>query len=158
MPYEPPYDRLIARLKHRHQLWMAGCLARLILRASPGVWQNGTPQLLVPIPASRASLIRRGFNPAGEIARALGRGLQARVDHGVLVRTRDGPKQSELGRLARLVESVDLFAARRPLHGMHVALVDDVMTTGGTLAAAAHALADRGCTHISVLVAARTVR
>lgn len=196
MPYISPYDNLIGRLKHRHQLWVAACLAGLIDRtarlcSAQDISSNHTmaghhshvahtdhhvkahvlphqvsdapptrtrPDLLVPIPASRASLQRRGFNPAGEIARALGRRMRVPVQQTLLQRTRDGPKQSELGRQARLMESVDLFAACRPLQRKHVGLVDDVMTTGGTLTAAAHALSDRGCTQITVFVGARTSR
>ncbi|MFA4914526.1 MAG: phosphoribosyltransferase family protein [Burkholderiaceae bacterium] len=157
MPYTPPYDTLVGRLKHRRQLWVANCLASLLARVAHDAWEQ-PPDLLVPIPASQASLTRRGFNPAGELCRALGRRLRVPVSHTVLGRTRDGPKQSELGRLARLVESVDLFRASRPLHGLHVGLVDDVMTTGGTLSAATEALLDRGCAQVTVLVAARTVR
>ena len=88
----------------------------------------------------------------------MGKRLRVPVSHTVLARTRDGPKQSELGRLARLVESVDLFCASRALDGLHIGLVDDVMTTGGTLSAATDALLDRGCAQVTVLVAARTVR
>lgn len=215
MPYVSPYDNLVGRLKHRHQLWIAHCLAGLIVRAagvasyggvgtdcrgatgrlvgtdvrvvidrSVGTYRRGAadhpvaadrqasactppellvpdlvvPALLVPIPASRASLKRRGFNPAGEIARALGRRMHMPVHQTLLRRTRDGPKQSELGRQARLLESVDLFTACMPLQGQHVGLVDDVMTTGGTLAAAADALLDQGCAQVTVFVAARTPR
>ena len=159
MPYTPPYDTLVGRLKHRRQLWVANCLASLVARAAHDAWQQqARPDLLVPIPASQASLSRRGFNPAGELCRALGRRLRIPVSHTVLARTRDGPKQSELGRLARLVESVDLFRATGSLDGLHIGLVDDVMTTGGTLSAATDALLDQGCAQVTVLVAARTVR
>lgn len=178
MPYIAPYDGLIGLLKHHHKLWMAECLAGLLVHAmsrqsergrcrnhdrahrvseqSAAMSINPVPTLLLPIPASRASLMRRGFNPAGELARALGRRLAVPVRHGLLVRTREGPKQSELGRVARLRESVDLFTARGGLGGQHVGLVDDVMTTGGTLGAATLALLDQGAARVSVLVAART--
>lgn len=165
MPYVAPYDGLIALLKAHHKLWMAACLARLLAQAmsehrvsehTPAACISVVPTLLLPIPASRASLMRRGFNPAGELARALGQRLAVPVRHGLLVRTREGPKQSELGRVARLRESVDMFVARGSLSGHHVGLVDDVMTTGGTLGAATDALLDQGAASVSVLVAART--
>ena len=159
MSYVAPYDGLIGLLKHHHKLWMAECLARLLAHVMHREIEAGdlvSPALLLPIPASRASLMRRGFNPAGELARALGWRLAVPVRHGLLVRTREGPKQAELGRIARLRESVDLFAARGPLTGLHVGLVDDVMTTGGTLAAAAHAVLDQGAASVTLLVAART--
>ena len=155
MPYERPYSTLISRFKHSRQLWLGTCLAGLMWRCRPDGW---VPDRIVPIPSSRAALRQRGFNPAGELARGLGRVWHRPVSATGLARTRDGPKQSELGHLQRQIEAVDLFCATRSLSGERVVLVDDVMTTGATVNAAACALLDAGAREVIVMAAARTQR
>lgn len=184
--YAPPADTLILMLKTRLRLSMAPVLGRLMaeaLRAEeccavapamggleimastasasgadssqvdaslpPGV-------LLVPIPASRASLRLRGLNPAAEIARSLAAELGLSRPVHLLVRRRETPRQATLGRGARQRGAVGLFECVRPVCGRHVAIVDDVMTTGSTANAAATALLAAGAGSVTVLVAART--
>src|SRR5690606_10390690 len=96
------------------------------------------PVALVPVPASPASLRRRGFNPAAEIAQALGRELDLPVA-GWLQRTRAAGRQTHLGRRARRMGAHGLYRCGVPVSGC-VAVVDDVMTTGSTMDAAARAL------------------
>lgn len=156
--YEPPFDNLIQRYKGEHRYVMAGALAHLLYCAwmaedgdAPAV------QALVPIPASRASLRRRGFNPASELAAALGAQARLPVLRTALSRRReDGRRQASLGRRQRESAVQGLYACRRSLSGLHVGLVDDVMTTGSTVDAAARALLQAGAVRVTVLVAART--
>lgn len=156
--YEPPFDTLIQRYKGEHRYVMAGALAHLLYcawRAADG--GASTVQALVPIPASRASLRRRGFNPAGELAAALGAQAQVPVLRTALHRRReDGRRQASLGRRERESAVQGLYVCRRPLAGLHVGLVDDVMTTGSTADAAARALLQAGAVRVTVLAAART--
>src|SRR5690606_27736941 len=101
------------------------------------------PAALVPVPLHRARLRRRGYDQALELARplaaALGLGLGLRMD--LLQRHRNTHAQSSLDAAARRENLVDAFqvggTGELP---SHVALVDDVMTTGATLHAAAEAL------------------
>ncbi|ARP84754.1 hypothetical protein CAL12_26230 [Bordetella genomosp. 8] len=111
--------------------------------------------VLVPIPSSRASLRRRGFNPAGELARALARRTGLPLRPHWLARGRDGPKQSTLSREDRLNVARDACVCPVAVPPCTVALVDDVMTTGSTLHAAALALRAAGAASIIGLVAAR---
>jgi ComF family protein len=154
--YAAPADLLILQLKQRGQYARAGLLARLLAES---ICQQGglAPSTrLVPVPASAASLHRRGFNPATEIARALGRSLGLPVDRGLLVRTRDAPTQHSLGRQARSRNARDLFRATGAIAGLHLAVVDDVMTTGATLDAVSRALLDAGAASVIALAVART--
>ena len=112
--------------------------------------------ILVPIPSSDASLRRRGFNPAGELAASLGGCLQLPVRRGVLRRVREGPRQAFSRREERMQRAVGLFECVAPIVGRPVGLVDDVMTTGSTVNAATHALLRAGAAEVTVLVAART--
>nr|WP_183005382.1 ComF family protein [Achromobacter sp. UMC71] len=154
--YEPPADTLISQLKTQLRLSAAPVLARLLAQAVRR--QEATPpgMLLIPVPSSRASLRRRGMNPAAEIARGLAAQLALPLTCTALRRRRDTPRQTALGRRARLSGAAGVFHCARDLSGRHVGLVDDVMTTGSTAQAAAKALRAAGAASVTVLVAART--
>lgn len=155
--YEPPAEVLIRQLKT--QLWLSAApvLTRLLAHA---VWSEPPPRalLLVPVPSSRASLRRRGMNPAAEIARGLAAQLGWPLLRGALRRRRETPRQTGLGRQARQRGLRGVFHCPRDLSGRHVGLVDDVMTTASTADAAARALLAAGAASVTVLVAARTPR
>ncbi len=154
--YEAPADTLIRQIKTQLRLSAAPVLARLLAHA---VWSEPLPQarlLLVPVPASRASLRRRGLNPAAEIARSLAALLDWPLLRGALRRRRETPRQTTLGRRARQQGAQGVFHCRADLSGRHVGLVDDVMTTASTADAAARALLAAGAASVTVLVAART--
>ena len=151
--YAAPLDRLLPRLK------FAGDLAagRLVAQLMAERLREGTrPQALLPVPLHRARLRTRGFDQALEIARPLGRALGLPVLDGALVRTRLTREQSTLSAVARRRNLKDAFSARPKLPlPDHVALVDDVMTTGATLRAAAIALRRAGVRRVDAWVAAR---
>ncbi|WP_233161532.1 MULTISPECIES: ComF family protein [unclassified Achromobacter] len=165
--YEAPADLLITRLKGEHRYAMAGPLAGLILDALAGpgpgpsssatgaapAWPDGA--VLVPVPAARASLRRRGFNPAGEIARELARATGLPLHPAWLRRVAEGPRQASLDRAARLGVAASTYACPFRLPPRPVLLVDDVMTTGATLNAAATALLAAGASDVTGLVAMR---
>jgi predicted amidophosphoribosyltransferase len=154
--YEPPADALVLMLKARLRLSAAPVLARLMAAA---IAQDGplpAGLLLAPVPASRASLRRRGMNPAAEIARSLAAELELPLARGLLSRRREAPGQTGRSRQARRRAAIGLFACEGGVQGRHVAVVDDVMTTGSTADAAACALLAAGAASVTVLVAART--
>ncbi|SSW61801.1 ComF family protein [Achromobacter agilis] len=154
--YQPPADALILMLKAQRRLSMAPVLARLIAAAIARDGPLPPDVLLVPVPAGRASLRRRGMNPAAEIARGLAAELALPLGRGVLLRRREAPRQTGKNRQARRRGAVGLFACAGGVQGRHVAVVDDVMTTGSTADAAAGALLAAGAAGVTVLVAART--
>jgi predicted amidophosphoribosyltransferase len=116
---------------------------------------SSLPTVLVPIPAARVSLRRRGFNPAAELARALSAQTGLPLRQQWLVRVGQGPKQSTLSREARLRGATGVYACPVQVPPCRVALVDDVMTTGSTLDAAARVLRAAGAASVMALVAAR---
>ncbi|WP_454675643.1 phosphoribosyltransferase family protein [Achromobacter pestifer] len=154
--YAPPTDALIQLLKTRLRLSMAPVLARLLAAAirRDGGLTDGV--MLVPVPASRASLRQRGMNPAGEIARSLAAELALPLVRNALRRRRETPRQTSLSRRARQQGAAGLFEGLSAVRGRHVAVVDDVMTTGSTVQAAAEALLAAGASSVTVLVVART--
>ncbi|CAB3742253.1 hypothetical protein LMG3441_05813 [Achromobacter kerstersii] len=154
--YLPPADALIRMLKTQLRLSMAPVLARLLADAVRS--EDGLPEgiLLAPIPASRASLRLRGMNPAAEIARSLSAELNVPLVRHALRRRRETPRQTALGRRARRQVAAGVFLGAPSVRGRHVAVVDDVMTTGSTVEAAAVALLAAGAAGVTVLVVART--
>lgn len=159
--YVPPADSLILRYKNACQFHLATCFAALALAAikdhSPDwplpPWPVGTP--LIPIPGSRASLQRRGFNPASEFAVQLGRRLGSPVLQTTLYREPDSLKQSTLNRQQRQANTAHLYYCARNMSEPCALLVDDVLTTGSTLHAAATALRAAGVRRVYAVVIAR---
>ncbi len=129
---------------------------RALVRASAARMPDEQPDALVPIPLHRRRLQRRGFNPAQVVARELAREVGAPLRH-ALRRTRDTPSQTGLDRAARRRNLAGAFATRGAVTP-HVWLVDDVVTTGATLEAAARALRRAGARRVVGVCLARTPR
>lgn len=156
--YEYPWAGLIARYKFGARPGWSTALAGL-MRQTPGALAAlDAADWLLPLPLSEARLRTRGFNQALELARQL---APAKTRSDVLLRLRDTPAQSSLPRKQRLSNVRDAFGVAAGLEGMltgrHLLLIDDVMTSGATLHAAATALRAAGAARVSALVLARTV-
>lgn len=159
--YAAPQDQLVLALKFGHALPLAAWLAARLAESLPGAWavaRHAAPDLIAPVPLSPQRLAARGFNQAWEIARPLARRLGLHADPVLLQRQRDTGSQRALDLAARQVNLQGAFALTRAmrLDGLHVALVDDVMTSGATLHEAAAVLKARGASRVSVIVALRT--
>jgi ComF family protein len=161
--YEDPVDLLITNLKFRHELACARVLGMLFARhySESG---RALPQCLVPVPLHASRYRERGFNQCAEIARhvaprlrdASGKRLPVRND--LLQRARATHAQSELAAAERAANLAGAFQARAGVPmPQHVALLDDVMTTGHTAAAAAQALKGAGCRRVEIWACARAV-
>lgn len=111
---------------------------------------------VVAMPQHPRRLRARGFNPAVPLAREVARAAGVRFAAGALLRVRDDPSQTGLDRAARARNVAGAFLAPRALSG-DVALVDDVTTTGATLAAAARALRRAGARGVVAICVARTL-
>lgn len=125
---------------------MAGVMAQLA----------GHVDVVVPVPLHPVRLAERGFDQAALLAGPVARGL--RVEHAslALVRTRATPRQASLDRSARVANVAAAFRCRSPrvVEGKRVLLVDDVRTTGATLASCAEALEASGASAVLSLVLA----
>lgn len=151
--YEGELRALILRLKFGSQLYLARLLAAFALEAASCLpW----PDALTPIPQAPWRLWKRGFNQAYEIARRLAPQAGIRLERDLLERTRSGPAQEELDAEARRANMCGAFRGTRAAKGKTVWLLDDVLTTGATCAAAATALLDAGARNVHVLAIART--
>jgi ComF family protein len=114
------------------------------------------PDLIVPMPLHPARLRERGFNQALEIARRLGSRLNLPFTH-ACHRIRDTPPQAGLDLKARKRNLRNAFECNVDLKGKHIALLDDVMTTGSSLSELAQAARRAGAVEISAWVVARTL-
>lgn len=155
--YAPPQDGLVLALKFGAALplahWFAAALA-----ARWRATGRRAPQWIVPVPLAHGRLAERGFNQAWEIARRLGRELGVPASADWLVRPRETAAQSTLDIGQRHANMAGAFAvaACARVTGLHIGLVDDVMTTGATLADAACALKRHGAARVTAIVALRT--
>ena len=155
--YDWPWTDCVARFKFGGQPGWAGALAT-VMRSAPWVEPAlERAELVLPMPLSRERLATRGFNQALLLARHL---APAQTDATLLLRTRDTLPQSALARAERLRNLRGAFAVEplrvAALKGRRVLIVDDVMTSGASLHAAATVLREAGATHIAAVVLART--
>ncbi len=160
--YGYPWSPLLAQLKFQQDPGAALALAQLLAKV-PGVAAAlASARWIVPVPLSAERLRERGFNQSALLARVLARQPGAGACANLLVRTRHTAAQSGLQRELRLRNLRGAFEvpARRAasIAGQRVVLVDDIMTTGATLEAAAQALRRAGAIHICAMVVARTQR
>lgn len=133
----------IVRFKYGKRDDLARPLGALLLRGRRAILAH-VPEAVVPVPAHPTRLAERGFDPAALIARELARGLDLPLVVDGLAKVRPTLAQASLGKERRLTNLEGAFvvpasrAAR--LRGVRVVLVDDVRTTGATLAACREAL------------------
>jgi ComF family protein len=157
LPYAYPWAQLVADFKFHQHPGLATSFATL-LRATPWVEPAiEAADVLLPMPLSHERLRQRGYNQSHVLARAL---EPSKVAHDVLLRVKDTPPQRTLPRDERLQMVQDAFAVdplrSAQIAGKRVVLVDDVMTSGASLHAAARVLRSAGAAHITGLVLTRT--
>jgi len=152
--YARPLDRLLPRFKFHGDLAAGRLLAQLALDAFAACER---PDALLAIPLHRARLRARGYDQALELARPLARALRIPLRHDALFRLRATAPQSRLDAPQRRRNLRDAFSIAQGAKALpaHVVLVDDVMTTGATLHAAAKTLRRAGVERIDAWICAR---
>ncbi len=118
----------------------------------PDCWANCNPppDCIVPVPLHPLRLRERGFNQALELARAPACHFRIPLVATGLRRVRHTAPQTQLDARSRQTNPLGAFVLGRPVRGPRVALVDDVMTTGSTVAECARVLRAGGATEIEV--------
>jgi ComF family protein len=151
LAYAGPARAAVTALKFRGAARTADAMAAQVCANAPPGWLAA--DALVPAPLHPARLRKRGFNQAERLARAIARRTGVPVSDCL---TRAGPRATQMGRtrserLRGIQGSITAAPAPR-----RVILVDDVMTTGATLAACAEPLRAAGATELRAIAYART--
>ena len=151
--YREPAIPLILRAKYHGKLDAVRILGGMMAEAAVA-WAP-PPEVLIPVPLHRSRLRERGYNQALELARPIARRLRIPIDAKSCVRIRPTAAQTGLPAAERARNVRGVFALRGPLEAKRVAIVDDVMTTGHTVAELARVLRKAGVEEVSVWVCAR---
>ncbi|HJU07549.1 MAG TPA: ComF family protein [Rhodanobacteraceae bacterium] len=151
--YEYPLDRLEARFKFGGDLAAGRVLAQAWCES---IAPSDLPQAIVPVPLHRARLRSRGYNQSLELAKPLSKSLHVPLLRDALQRTRATAAQSELTAVQRRRNVRGAFVAHFDHDPpQHLAILDDVFTTGATLAECARVLKRAGVKRVDVWALAR---
>lgn len=158
--YDFPVDSLITRFKHNGKWPMGRLMAELLGQFLQHRFDEGLarPDYLVPVPLASKRFRQRGYNQAAMLAAWLSKELQLPMDERHVLRIRDTPNQQGLDAKARKRNLRSAFALvdAEWLRGKHIALVDDVLTTGSTADVIARLLTGAGASRVDVYCLART--
>ncbi|WP_293858190.1 ComF family protein [Steroidobacter sp.] len=154
--YAFPVDRMIHGLKYRGELTYGRVLGELLARHL--VSRGTRPDVVIPVPLGTARYRERGFNQARELALPVCKALGLSLRSDLVVRLRETKEQATLDRSERLKNMTNAFALAAPLNARHVAIIDDVVTTGSTTNELAKVLRAAGAEWIEVWCIARADR
>jgi ComF family protein len=146
---------MVAGAKFRGRLNLTRVLG-LCLARSLQLKEAELPQVIIPVPLHPRRARERGYNQALEIARAAASRLQVEIDAGLCARTRSFTPQEGLEKAARRRNVRGAFAVTGQLTARHLAILDDVVTTGSTAAELARALRRAGAKRVDLWAVART--
>lgn len=159
-PYQAPLRKLIHHYKFQRQPQLASALTRIFLL----FWQMGyrqqrwnKPDLLMTIPSHPRRRWRRGFDHMELIGDRLARWLNIGYSQNSLLRTRDTLAQVSLARHQRHKNLNQAFTLETSVSGLHIAIIDDVITTGATMNAAAQLLICAGAHTVDAWSLCRTL-
>lgn len=152
--YEEPIRSLITDLKFNGKLKYAKLFGELL---SQKIIQNGAPfpSLIIPVPLHSKRLKERGFNQTIEIGKIIGKNLKIPLDNESLIRIKNTQAQSDLKSEARQANVKNAFALNKKIAAHHVAILDDVLTTGATLRSVCETLKNNGVNKITIWCVAR---
>lgn len=160
------YDRslidIIHCFKYKGKAQLARPLGELLYQAFKLFWQSEPVDVVIPVPMHRRRLRKRGFDQTLLLASECRKHFRDRhlpVASELLVRIRETRSQTGLGLQAREANIHGAFGVRQPqkLAGLHLLLIDDVITTGATAAECARVLIDSGARRVDVLAVARAL-
>lgn len=152
--YRFPISAIIPKIKHQsglhHSAWLADCLLEHLLKR-PQAW----PDAIIPVPVHTFRLLSRGYNQSTVIARHLSQQLQIPLLLNQLRKNKRTKSQSSLTAQQRRTNLQHAFSYHGP-QLRHIALVDDVVTTGTTIKEISTILRSAGIERVDIWVVART--
>lgn len=156
--YQAPLDNLITAAKFHGQLAYSHLFGELIAKRVREDWykHQDLPDIIIAMPLHKKRLRERGYNQALEIAKPVAKQLKIRLNLNSCQRSKATTAQTELTANARAQNVKGAFIVRHPITAKHVAIIDDVVTTGHTVNELAHCLKQAGVSIIDVWCCART--
>jgi len=153
--YQDPIDQMLCALKYHQQLSFARTAAGLI---TDTVRESGEPMpdLLIGVPMTHRAVRKRGLNQAVFLARLIGRQLGIPVKSTLIKKLRETDRQSTLNASKRQRNLKGAFHCKGSLEDKHIALVDDILTTGATANEISKVLKVAGANRVDIWVCART--
>lgn len=157
--FECETREMILGFKFNRRVWLKDDFADWLEAAAASRFDLAAVDLVVPMPTTVRHRMDRGYNPCDLLARELARRI-CRVCRRVLARCGKFARQGSLNEEERLENVKGTFAVRRPeyVRGRTVLVVDDIMTTGATLAECARTLKAAGASRVWSVTLARSVR
>jgi ComF family protein len=154
--YVDPLKSQIQALKFSGQRHLGRALGLLLLAELATRGDTGKVDALIAMPLHRRRLIERGYNQAVEIARPIASAIARPLLQKGVQRRQPTRPQSDLSAAERRRNVAGAFRVRRRLDGLHIAIIDDVVTTGATAEALAREIAQAGAGEVSVWAVARS--
>jgi ComF family protein len=153
--YEPPIAQFILQLKLNHQL----CYAQLF-----GEWMadflkdKPKPQMIIPVPLHPQRIRERGYNQSLEIARPIAKNLRIPIELWACRRVRPTKAQAELPETERKSNVKNAFIVETSFQANHVAILDDVVTTGNTVSELARLLKKQSIKRVDIWCIAKAIK
>ncbi len=157
LEYAEPIDDYIQALKFAGRRALGRALAEPLVDAVRTRPAGEPVDAIVPVPLHRRRFLERGYNQAVEIARPVAAALGLDLYVAGIRRRRPTPAQTQLTARKRLANVRRAFSVNRKLTGLHVAIVDDVITTGATVNSLARELKRAGASSVHAWAVARSI-
>ncbi len=157
--YQSNIKRLILNLKFNHALLNAQLFGELLAKKIRHCWylNSPLPDLIIPVPLHIKRLKKRGFNQALEIARPLHQALKIPLEITACQRHKYTAPQAMLEGEKRQENVKNAFTVNKLFLNQHIAILDDVVTTGSTVTELARLLVEAGASRVDVWCCARAV-
>ena len=153
--YSEEMRYLIKKMKYQKKIHFANILAQLFIQKIDQFNDFQLPQVIIPIPMHTERLKQRGFNQALELSRFFASHYQLPLNYSGLIRSRHTNLQAGMTAKQRQKNVRQAFMLKEPIEYTHIALIDDVMTTGSTVNEAAKILKKNGVNKVDVWSIAR---
>ena len=153
--YEAPIDQYILAGKTAKKLDKLHILGQLFNQCLKERRQD-LPEALIPVPLHQKRLRERGFNQSLELARPISKQFSLPILSGYISRNRDTGEQKGLTETQRKQNMANAFSIRKSIPHQHIAILDDVITTGTTCATLRSALLEQGVKKVEIWCCATT--
>lgn len=155
--YATPVNVLLPRLKYQGDLMIARALAQ-VMTERIAARLDSPPDAIVPLPLHWRRQWQRGFNQSHELARFVGNALAIPLNTRLCRRIKPTREQASLDHRRRRANVRNAFHVCKAVGGLRLAVVDDVLTTGATMASLCHALLNAGALNVEVWTCARVLK